>query len=115
MVIKNIDFEKYNKMAEKSFYRKLGKVVNVVGLTIESAGPDSKVQMGACGITGGAYLCNGLALFYRLSFRGQQLGAMHVYRIYTASVADHDVISRRIAVGRYNHCSGRRCHNGCPA
>ena len=38
MVIKNIDFEKYNKMAEKSFYRKLGKVVNVVGLTIESAG-----------------------------------------------------------------------------
>ena len=31
MVIKNIDFEKYNKMAEKSFYRKLGKVVNVVG------------------------------------------------------------------------------------
>lgn len=43
MVIKNIDFEKYNKMAEKSFYRKLGKVVNVVGLTIESAGPDSKL------------------------------------------------------------------------
>ena len=30
-------------MAEKSFYRKLGKVVNVVGLTIESAGPDSKL------------------------------------------------------------------------
>ena len=43
MVIKNIDFEKYNKMAEKSFYRKPGKVVNVVGLTIESAGPDSKL------------------------------------------------------------------------
>ena len=43
MVIKNIDFEKYNKMAEKSFYRKLGKVDNVVGLTIESAGPDSKL------------------------------------------------------------------------
>jgi hypothetical protein len=41
MVIKNIDFEKYNKMAEKSFYRKLGKVVNVVGLTIESAVPNS--------------------------------------------------------------------------
>ena len=31
------------RMAEKSFYRKLGKVVNVVGLTIESAGPDSKL------------------------------------------------------------------------
>lgn len=43
MVIKNIDFEKYNKLTEKSFYRKLGKVVNVVGLTIESAGPDSKL------------------------------------------------------------------------
>ena len=57
MVIKNIDFEKYNKMAEKSFYRKLGKVVNVVGLTIESAGPDSKVQMGACGINWG--ICAG--------------------------------------------------------
>ena len=44
MVIKNIDFEKYNKLADKTFYRKLGKVVNVVGLTIESAGPDSKLQ-----------------------------------------------------------------------
>ena len=43
MVIKNIDFEKYNKLAEKSFCRKLGKVVNVVGLTIESAGPDSRL------------------------------------------------------------------------
>ena len=31
MVIKNIDFEKYNKMAEKSFYRKLGKVVSAYG------------------------------------------------------------------------------------
>ena len=43
MVIKNINFEKYNKGADKTFYRKLGKVVNVVGLTIESAGPDSKL------------------------------------------------------------------------
>ena len=43
MVIKNIDFEKYNKLADKTFYRKLGKVVNVVGLTIESAGPDSRL------------------------------------------------------------------------
>lgn len=32
MVIKNINFEKYNKVADKTFYRKLGKVVNVVGL-----------------------------------------------------------------------------------
>ena len=43
MVIKNIDFEKYQKLTDKCFYRKLGKVVNVVGLTIESAGPDSRL------------------------------------------------------------------------
>ncbi|MEG1847786.1 MAG: flagellar protein export ATPase FliI [Lachnospiraceae bacterium] len=29
---------------EKSFYKKLGKVLNVVGLTIESAGPDAKLS-----------------------------------------------------------------------
>ncbi len=38
-----IDFHKYKKIAEKAFFRKLGKVVNVVGLTIESAGPDAKL------------------------------------------------------------------------
>ena len=38
-----IDFQKYNKIADKAFFRKLGKVVNVVGLTIESAGPDAKL------------------------------------------------------------------------
>lgn len=38
-----INFQKYNKVTEKVFYRKLGKVVNVVGLTIESAGPDAKL------------------------------------------------------------------------
>ncbi len=38
-----IHFEKYNKVTESIFYRKLGKVVNVVGLTIESAGPDAKL------------------------------------------------------------------------
>ena len=43
MVIKNIDFEKYNKLADKTFYRKLGKVVNVVGLTTESKGPQAKL------------------------------------------------------------------------
>lgn len=35
--------EKYWKLTEKSFYKKFGKVVNVVGLTIESAGPDAKL------------------------------------------------------------------------
>ncbi len=38
-----INFKKYNKMSEKAFFRKMGKVVNVVGLTIESAGPDAKL------------------------------------------------------------------------
>ncbi len=34
---------KYAAAAEEALYRKLGKVVNVVGLTIESAGPDAKL------------------------------------------------------------------------
>nr|WP_318683529.1 flagellar protein export ATPase FliI [uncultured Acetatifactor sp.] len=38
-----VDFEKYKKIEDKTFFRKLGKVVNVVGLTIESAGPDAKL------------------------------------------------------------------------
>ena len=38
-----IDFEKYRKAINTTYYRKLGKVVNVVGLTIESAGPDAKL------------------------------------------------------------------------
>ena len=38
-----IDFLKYGKMAERTYFRRLGKVVNVVGLTIESAGPDAKL------------------------------------------------------------------------
>lgn len=43
MVRPNIDFKKYSKLSEKAFFRKMGKVVNVVGLTIESAGPDAKL------------------------------------------------------------------------
>ncbi|MGL5259258.1 MAG: flagellar protein export ATPase FliI [Lachnospiraceae bacterium] len=38
-----VDFEKYRKLKEKSFYVKKGKIVNVVGLTIESAGPEAKL------------------------------------------------------------------------
>lgn len=38
-----IRFDKYEKIAEESFFAKKGKIVNVVGLTIESAGPDSKL------------------------------------------------------------------------
>ncbi len=36
-----IDLNKYERCKSKSFYKKLGKVVNVVGLTVESAGPDA--------------------------------------------------------------------------
>lgn len=43
MYIPVVDFGKYNKIAEQSFFKRLGKVVNVVGLTIESAGPDARL------------------------------------------------------------------------
>lgn len=39
-----IDFDKYDRAMEKTLYKKLGKVMNVVGLTIESAGPDAKLS-----------------------------------------------------------------------
>jgi flagellum-specific ATP synthase len=38
----NISFDKYKQIMNMSFFKKLGKVENVVGLTIESAGPDAK-------------------------------------------------------------------------
>ncbi len=38
-----IQFEKYLNLCDESFFTKKGKIVNVVGLTIESAGPDSKL------------------------------------------------------------------------
>lgn len=38
-----IDLSKYEKIKDKVYYKKLGKVLNVVGLTIESAGPDAKL------------------------------------------------------------------------
>ncbi len=40
---KTIDFQKYTKVMDMPLFLKLGKVVNVVGLTIESAGPDAKL------------------------------------------------------------------------
>lgn len=41
--MKQIDFTKYNKIIELDYYLKLGKVVNVAGLTIEATGPDAKL------------------------------------------------------------------------
>lgn len=38
-----INLDKYDKALGKVYYRKLGKITNVVGLTLESAGPDAKL------------------------------------------------------------------------
>ncbi len=38
-----IDYSKYKKLSNNTFFRVRGKVVNVVGLTIESAGPQAKM------------------------------------------------------------------------
>ena len=38
-----IDFGRYRKLETQTFYRTRGKVINIVGLTIESAGPDAKM------------------------------------------------------------------------
>ena len=43
MQMLSVDLDKYKKVSKQTFFRKLGKVVNVVGLTIESAGPDAKL------------------------------------------------------------------------
>ncbi|WP_035772367.1 flagellar protein export ATPase FliI [Butyrivibrio sp. VCD2006] len=38
-----IDYSKYKRISNNVFYKVRGKVVNVVGLTIESAGPEAKM------------------------------------------------------------------------
>ena len=43
MLRETINFTKYHTVAEQSYHRLKGRVVNVVGLTIESAGPDAKI------------------------------------------------------------------------
>ncbi len=40
---KEMNLDKYNSIEKETLYRKMGKVVNVVGLTVESAGPDAKL------------------------------------------------------------------------
>ncbi len=39
-----MNLNKYNSLVQKSYFKRLGKVVNVVGLTIESNGPDAKLD-----------------------------------------------------------------------
>lgn len=43
MVEMTIDFEKYKRILDQPLIKKKGKIVNVVGLTLESAGPDAKL------------------------------------------------------------------------
>ena len=43
MLVSSVDLSKYKKMQNAPFYRTRGKVVSVIGLTIESAGPDAKL------------------------------------------------------------------------
>lgn len=38
-----VNFAKYRRLSEKAFFKRMGKVVNVVGLTIESAGPEARL------------------------------------------------------------------------
>ena len=40
----DLNILKYQKLRDKVFYKRLGKVVNVVGLTIESLGPDASLN-----------------------------------------------------------------------
>ena len=40
----HFDMEKYLRITEKSFYKKMGRVSKIVGLTIESIGPDAKLN-----------------------------------------------------------------------
>lgn len=40
---RTINFDKYAKVMDIPLFLKMGKVVNIVGLTIESAGPDAKL------------------------------------------------------------------------
>ena len=39
-----LNFYKYDAVKQKTYFKRLGKVVNVVGLTIESNGPDAKLD-----------------------------------------------------------------------
>ena len=41
--MQDIDVKKYLKLIEKTYVKKLGKVVKIVGLTIESVGPDANL------------------------------------------------------------------------
>ena len=39
-----VDTNKYLELTQETFYKKLGKVSKIVGLTVESVGPDAKLN-----------------------------------------------------------------------
>jgi len=43
-VLTDIDLEKYTRLIDKTYYKKLGRVSKVVGLSIESIGPDARLN-----------------------------------------------------------------------
>ena len=43
ILMKEFDLEKYSSLTMEPLYKKYGKVVNVVGLTIESNGPEARL------------------------------------------------------------------------
>ena len=43
LTLPHVQVSTYSRVLESTLYRKMGKVVNVVGLTIESAGPDARL------------------------------------------------------------------------
>lgn len=43
-MLADIDLEKYIKLTDKTYYKKLGRVSKVVGLSIESIGPDARLN-----------------------------------------------------------------------
>ena len=40
----NIDFTKYNILLTRSFIKRMGKVTKIVGLTVESIGPEANLN-----------------------------------------------------------------------
>ena len=43
-MLADIDLEKYTRLLDKTYYKKLGRVSKVVGLSIESIGPEAKLN-----------------------------------------------------------------------
>ena len=42
-MLESLNIDKYNSALERQYFRRLGRITNVVGLTLESQGPDAKM------------------------------------------------------------------------